>query len=264
MSPPRRARGCGKGCGARPGRRRGGRGGRSRARSTRGTGAPRAPRGTGRGQDALVQGQVRVQPFPALFERWTWASRSPTLAAASTRSTPETARWLVSSVTSGNASSWSSDCRAWNRATLRPGRATGTCSRRRPARRARSRRRGAVRRASADRPIAIGRAGAPRRAARPPRASSIARSILPTGSRPQALRDIRRNGAWIARTGSAWSSESARTRDASWVSGSFVTISSTPSNPVRANNGNATSIGLEKTEIVEQMMGGRSSGTQRC
>jgi hypothetical protein len=43
-----------------------------------------------------------------------------------------------------------------------------------------------------------------------------------------------------------------------------MTISSIPSKPVRANNGNATSIGLEKTEIVEQMMGGRPSGTPRC
>ena len=51
---------------------------------------------------------------------------------------------------------------------------------------------------------------------------------------------------------------------ASCVSGSFVTLSSIPSNPVRANNGKAASIGLEKTEIVEQMIGGRSSGTPRC
>jgi hypothetical protein len=48
------------------------------------------------------------------------------------------------------------------------------------------------------------------------------------------------------------------------VSGSLVTISSIPSNPVSANKGNASSSGFEKTEIVEQAMGGRGSVTARC
>ncbi len=97
-----------------------------------------------------------------------------------------------------------------------------------------------------------------------PRASATARSILPIGARPHTLRDIRRKGAWTATTGRAWSSESARTRSGSCVSGSFVTISSIPSNPASAISGNASSSGLEKIEIVEQAMGGRGPGTPRC
>ena len=60
-------------------------------------------------------------------------------------------------------------------------------------------------------------------------AAARARSSLAHGSLPHTRWVTSRQGAWTARMGTPWSSESRRTASMSWETGSVKTISSTPS-----------------------------------
>ena len=59
-------------------------------------------------------------------------------------------------------------------------------------------------------------------------AASTERSIFSIGSVPQTFRVSSKHGACSAPTASSNSSARARMRAGSWLSGSFVTITSTP------------------------------------
>ncbi len=83
-------------------------------------------------------------------------------------------------------------------------------------------------------------------------ATWIARSILPIGSVPHTFLVTSNDGAWIAPIVRPCSSARARMRAGSWLAGSFVTMTSTPVNPVSVTMRNVLASGLAKKAADEK------------